>query len=91
MFMDYVPDVPAFKKLSFKNAASYLCTGKLRRTKPFYVPQFEALKALTKPEEHAKLKITMCAPEWYHLRHGEFAYDKNVYKTDGKLVATRLT
>jgi hypothetical protein len=24
-FMDYVPDVAAFKKLDFKNAASYIC------------------------------------------------------------------
>jgi hypothetical protein len=23
--MDYVPDVAAFKKLDFKNAASYIC------------------------------------------------------------------
>jgi hypothetical protein len=84
MFMDYVPDVSAFKKLAFKNAPSYICTGKLRRTKPFYVPQFEALKALTSPKEHGRLKLTMCAPEWYHLRHGEYAYDKNTYKNDGK-------
>ena len=85
MFMDYVPDVAAFKKLEFKGAASYVCTGKLRRTKPFYVEHFEALKALTKPEEHGRLKLTMCAPEWFHLRHGEYAYDKNVYKNDGTL------
>jgi hypothetical protein len=50
MFMDYVPDVAGFKKLAFKNAPSYICESKLRRTKPFYIAQFEALKALTKPE-----------------------------------------
>lgn len=26
----------------------------------------------------------MCAPEWYHLRHGEYAYPKDVYKNDGE-------
>lgn len=25
----------------------------------------------------------MAAPEWFHLRHGEFAYPKDVYKNDG--------
>ena len=90
--------------------------GKLKRTKPFYVPQFEALKALTAPEvcalalvpcppplshmltcccsfanqEHKNLKITMAAPEWFHLRHGEFAYPKDVYKNDGACACGRL-
>ncbi|KAF7799983.1 hypothetical protein EIP86_011226 [Pleurotus ostreatoroseus] len=61
--------------------------SKLERTKPFYVPQYEALKKLTKPEEHKNLKITMCAPEWFHLRHGEYAYPKDVYKTDEEYFA----
>ncbi|KAI0699462.1 UROD/MetE-like protein [Cytidiella melzeri] len=87
MFMEYVPDYIAFKKWEFKGADSYICKGKLKRTKPFYVPQFEQLKAFTKPEEHAGLKITMCAPEWYHLRHGEYAYDKNIYKNDAEYFA----
>ncbi|KAI0337149.1 UROD/MetE-like protein [Trametopsis cervina] len=87
MFMEYVPDYVGFKKFSFKGADSYICKGKLKRTKPFYIPQFEQLKALTKPEEHASIKITMCAPGWYHLRHGEYAYDKNVYKTDEEYFA----
>lgn len=26
----------------------------------------------------------MCAPEWYHLRHGEYAFNKEVYKNDGR-------
>ena len=25
----------------------------------------------------------MAAPEWFHLRHGEFAYAKEVYSNDG--------
>ena len=85
LFKDYVPDTSAFKKLSFKNAATWLCEGKLSRARPFYVPQFEQLKALTTPDEHPRLKITMCAPEWYHLRHGEYAYPKSVYANDGAL------
>ncbi|EPS99730.1 hypothetical protein FOMPIDRAFT_1024052 [Fomitopsis schrenkii] len=86
-FMDYVPDVDAFKKHNFKGAPSYICESKLKRTKPFYVGQYEALKALTKPEEHKNLKITMCAPEWFHLRHGSYAYPKSVYPTDEEYFA----
>ncbi|CCM03870.1 uncharacterized protein FIBRA_06021 [Fibroporia radiculosa] len=86
-FMDYVPDIDAFKQHNFKGAASYLCESKLKRTKPFYVGQFEALKALTEPEEHKNLKITMCAPEWFHLRHGPYAYPKSVYKNDDEYFA----
>ncbi|KZT63901.1 UROD/MetE-like protein [Daedalea quercina L-15889] len=86
-FMDYVPDVDAFKKQNFKGAASYICESRLKRTKPFYVGQYEALKALTKPEEHKNLKITLCAPEWFHLRHGPYAYPKSVYTTDDEYFA----
>jgi len=86
-FMDYVPDVEAFKQHSFKGAASYLCESKLKRTKPFYIGQFEALKKLTQPEEHKNIKITMCAPEWFHLRHGPYAYPKSVYKDDEEYFA----
>lgn len=87
MFMEYVPDVMAFQLHDFKAAASYICEGKLERTKPFYVEQFEALKALTSPEEHGRLKLTVCAPEWYHLRHGPYAYSKEAYKTDEEYFA----
>ncbi|KLO17052.1 UROD/MetE-like protein [Schizopora paradoxa] len=82
IFMTYVPDVAGFQKLDFKGADTYVCTGKLRRTKSFYGEQFEQLKKLTKPEEHKFLKLTVCAPEWYHLRHGEYAYDKSIYSND---------
>ena len=34
-------------------------------------------------QEHKNLKITMAAPEWFHIRHGEHAYPKDVYKNDG--------
>ncbi|EIN14151.1 UROD/MetE-like protein [Punctularia strigosozonata HHB-11173 SS5] len=84
LFMDYVPDVSAFKKLDFKKADSYLCKGKLKRTKPFYTSQFEYLKSITSPEEHGNIKITMCAPEWFHLRHGDYAYPKDVYANDSE-------
>ncbi|THH11224.1 hypothetical protein EW145_g811 [Phellinidium pouzarii] len=82
LLMMYVPDVVAFTSLNFHGGDTYICESKLKRTKPFYKDQFLALKSITKPEEHRSLKITMCAPEWYHLRHGEYAYPKSVYEND---------
>jgi len=29
----------------------------------------------------------VCAPEWFHLRHGPYAYDKSVYQTDEEYFA----
>lgn len=87
LFMDYVPDVAAFKQVDFHGGDSYMCEGKLSRARPMYVPQFEALKRLTAPEEHRSLKITVAAPEWFHLRHGPHAYPKDVYATDEEYFA----
>ncbi|KAI0365469.1 UROD/MetE-like protein [Pilatotrama ljubarskyi] len=85
------PRSPSQASLRFRITGSHPTRdhpqSKLKRTKQFYVPQFEALKALTAPEEHKNLKITMAAPEWFHLRHGEFAYPKDVYKNDDEYFA----
>lgn len=32
---------------------------------------------------HKNIKMTICAPEWFHLRHGSYAYEKSVYSNDG--------
>ncbi|EJD46101.1 UROD/MetE-like protein [Auricularia subglabra TFB-10046 SS5] len=92
-FKDYVPDTAAFKKQNFKNAASYLCKSKIKRPagKSLYLPQFEQLKKFVKPEEISNIKVTLCAPEWFHLRHGEYAYDKSVYATDEEYFADIVT
>ncbi|KAL7270909.1 hypothetical protein RUND412_006372 [Rhizina undulata] len=75
----YVPDIAAFTAKNTKPAATTLCTGKIKHVKSGYLPQFEALKALVAPEEVKNIKLTLAAPEWFHLRHGENAYDKSVY------------
>lgn len=28
------------------------------------------------------IKVTLAAPEWFNLRHGEHSYDKSVYAND---------
>ncbi|KAF8592041.1 UROD/MetE-like protein [Ramaria rubella] len=87
MFMTYVPDISAFKELDFKNAASYVCEKKLKRTKPFYKDQFLGLAKFVPPEEVKNIKLTMCVPHWFHLRHGPYAYPKEVYKNDEEYFA----
>jgi len=88
MFKLYVPDVAAFQQQhGFKKADSWICTGKLKRTKAFYKDQFNGLKKFVSDAEVKNLKVTFCAPEWFHLRHGEFAYRKDVYQSDEEYFA----
>ncbi|KAG6842269.1 hypothetical protein C0991_000239 [Blastosporella zonata] len=57
--------------------------GKIRRTKPFYLDQFNYLKGLVPAEDVKHIKITMCSPSWFHQRHGsDLTYDLSVYKND---------
>jgi len=90
MFKLYVPDVKAFQIESnetFKKADSWICTGKLKRVKPLYKDQFEGLKKFVSPEEVKDLKLTVCAPEWFHLRHGEHAFKTDVYSSNEEYFA----
>ncbi|KAI5793065.1 UROD/MetE-like protein [Geopyxis carbonaria] len=82
IFKMYVPDIAAFLAENTKPAATTLCTGKIKHVKSGYLPQFEAMKKYAKPEEVKNIKMTLAAPEWFHLRHGEHAYDKSVYAND---------
>ncbi|KAI9574167.1 UROD/MetE-like protein [Boletus coccyginus] len=74
IFKLYVPDIHAFVANNTKPASTTLCTGKIRYVKSGYIPQFEALKKLVHPDEVRNIKLTMVAPEWFHLRHGEHAF-----------------
>jgi methionine synthase II (cobalamin-independent) len=53
-----------------------------RHVKSGYLPQFQELAKMVAPEEVKNIKMTLAAPEWFHLRHGEHAYDKAVYAND---------
>ncbi|KIN94234.1 hypothetical protein M404DRAFT_168788, partial [Pisolithus tinctorius Marx 270] len=68
-----------FTLLDIKPAGTTLCTGKIKHVESGYLPQFEALKALVQPEEVKNIKLTLAAPEWFHLRHGEHAFKPGVY------------
>ena len=77
--------------------------GKIKRTRSWYVDEFNYTKSLVAPEVSTRLfvvggrfdrnvfqdvkniKITMCAPSWFHQRHGsDETYDLSVYKNDGR-------
>ncbi|OJT14458.1 hypothetical protein TRAPUB_8984 [Trametes pubescens] len=55
---------------------------KLKWTKPLYGEAFDFLKKLAGPENVAKLKVTLGAPEWYHFRHGKYTYEATAYASD---------
>ncbi|GAA5821826.1 hypothetical protein JCM11251_001043 [Rhodosporidiobolus azoricus] len=88
LFKMYVPDIKAFfQSHAAKPGDTMICTGKLVREKPMYRPEFERMKSLVKPEEVSNVKITLAAPEWYHLRHGEHAFSRDVYPTEKEYYA----
>ncbi|BGP19202.1 hypothetical protein JCM10213_002103 [Rhodosporidiobolus nylandii] len=88
LFKMYVPDVKGFfESHAEKPASTMLCKGKLVRNKPMYRPEFDFLAKSVAPEEVKNIKITLAAPEWYHLRHGEHAFDKAVYPTEEEYFA----
>ncbi|GAA5972550.1 hypothetical protein JCM11641_001895 [Rhodosporidiobolus odoratus] len=92
LYKVYVPDVAGFfKSHAEKPAATMLCKGKLSRRGPMYRHEFEFLAADVKPDEvtlaarnsnSCLQDHACCARRWYHLRHGEHAFDRSVYATE---------
>ncbi|KAI5480376.1 5-methyltetrahydropteroyltriglutamate-homocysteine S-methyltransferase [Pseudohyphozyma bogoriensis] len=88
IFNMYVPDIKAFfESHAEKAAATMVCTGKLERTKQMYRPEFEYLASILPADEVKNAKMTLAAPEWYHLRHGSHAYNHEIYKNDAEYFA----
>lgn len=66
-----------------KPGESVVCTGKIRHIGSTYLREWTYLKELLPPEMVPKAKITLPAPEWYHLRYKTgFAYPADVYAND---------
>ncbi|KAJ5684149.1 uncharacterized protein N7477_000494 [Penicillium maclennaniae] len=83
IFRPYAPDIAAFLEAGHKPGETVLCTGKIKHVGSTYVDQFKYLASLVPAEEVKNLKITLAAPNWYHLRYREGkAYPKNVYSSD---------
>ncbi|KAG6873566.1 hypothetical protein C0992_008618, partial [Termitomyces sp. T32_za158] len=82
-FKKYIPHIGMMYAYGVKEAETIFCSGKIKRTKPFYLDQFNYVKKLVSAEDVKHIKVTMCSPSWYHQRHGsDFTYDLSVYKND---------
>ncbi|KAL2222616.1 methionine synthase, vitamin-B12 independent [Thermoascus aurantiacus ATCC 26904] len=88
IFRMYVPDIAAFTESGHKPGETVICTGKIKHVGSTYVDQFKYLASLVPPEQVKNLKITLAAPNWYHLRYKEGrAYPKEVYSSDEEYFA----
>ncbi|KAJ7169815.1 hypothetical protein C8R46DRAFT_1090114 [Mycena filopes] len=83
-FKMYIPHVKLMSQMmNMTTMPSFYCSGKIKRTVPFYVDDFKALKSAVPPEDVSRIKINMCPPTWIHQRHGsDMTYDPAVYKSD---------
>ncbi|KAF7716861.1 Cobalamin-independent methionine synthase [Penicillium ucsense] len=85
IFRPYAPDIAAFLESGHKPGETVLCTGKIKHVGSTYVDQFKYLASLVPPADVKNLKITLAAPNWYHLRYREGkAYPKELYANDEK-------
>ena len=88
MFRLYVPDLAAFTEAGHKPGESVVCTGKIRHTGSTYTDQWNYLKNLLPAERVKEAKLTLPAPNWYHLRYQSGkAYPKDVYANDEEYFA----
>ncbi|KAI0101707.1 5-methyltetrahydropteroyltriglutamate-homocysteine methyltransferase [Nemania sp. FL0031] len=85
MFRMYVPDIAAFTESGHKPGESIVCTGKIKHVGSSYLSDWNYLKNLVPAERVKDLKITLAAPEWYHLRYKKgMAYPESVYANDAE-------
>ncbi|KAK7565065.1 hypothetical protein IWX91DRAFT_392083 [Phyllosticta citricarpa] len=89
MFRTYVPDMAAFLETNHVPGETVICVGKIRHTgKSSYISQVEHLKTLVPKERWHEIKLTLAAPNWYHLRYREGqAYPTDVYSSDEEYFA----
>ncbi|KDR73746.1 hypothetical protein GALMADRAFT_228198 [Galerina marginata CBS 339.88] len=79
----YNPEIKLLTSMGVDHEETVFCTGKIKRTKPFYVDDFKYAKALVPPEDVKFIKVTMVSPIWMHRRHGsDKTYDLSVYSND---------
>ncbi|KAI9754601.1 MAG: SAGA HAT/Core module component [Chaenotheca gracillima] len=88
IFRSYMPDIVAFTEKGHKPGESVICTGKIKHVGSTYVGQWNYLKNRLPKERWGELKLTLPAPEWYHMRYSEGrAYPKDVYNNDEEYFA----
>lgn len=71
-----------------KPGESIVCTGKIKHVGSTYIDQWNYLKNLMPEGRAGEAKLTLPAPEWYHLRYQPGrAYAKGVYANDAEYFA----
>lgn len=89
IFRPYMPDVAAFLEDKAKPGESVICVDKIKHTgHSTYVGQVEYMKTVLPKDKWGSMKLTLAAPEWYHMRYKEGkAYPKDVYSNDAEYFA----
>jgi len=84
IFRLYVPDIAAFTEANEKPGETVICDGKISHSGvSTYLPEYEYMKSITSASQRGQIKLTLAAPEWYHLRYAPGkAYPKEVYADD---------
>ncbi|KAM7186866.1 methyltetrahydropteroyltriglutamate-homocysteine s-methyltransferase [Naviculisporaceae sp. PSN 640] len=83
MFRLYVPDLAAFTEAGHKPGESIVCTGKIKHKGSTYLDQWNYLTSKLPANLVSSAKLTLPAPEWYHLRYKPgHAYPTSVYPND---------
>ncbi|KAK6603011.1 hypothetical protein H4I95_06948 [Botrytis cinerea] len=87
-FRRYVPDIDAFLEEGHKPGESVYCTGKIKHIGSTYLSQWNYLKNLLPADKIKEAKITLAAPNWYHLRYKTgHAYPQEIYPSDTEYFA----
>ncbi|KAI4211093.1 MAG: hypothetical protein LQ351_006101 [Letrouitia transgressa] len=88
LFRPYMPDISAFLEEGHGPVDSVFCVGKIKHVGSTYVDQWNFLKTLVPKERIGECKLTLAAPEWYHMRYKEGnAYPKSIYPSDKEYFA----
>ncbi|MCJ1254935.1 hypothetical protein MMC24_002751 [Lignoscripta atroalba] len=88
IFRMYIPDIAAFTEAGHKPGETVICTGKIKHVGSTYVDQWNYLKNLVPKDRVHECKLTLAAPNWYHLRYKEgLAYPKSAYSSDAEYFA----
>ncbi|KAK5069920.1 hypothetical protein LTR64_007898 [Lithohypha guttulata] len=83
IFRMYIPDIAAFTEAGYKPGETVICTGKIKHVGSTYTDQFDYVKNLVPKEDVKNIKLTLAAPNWYHLRYKQGqAYPSDVYSND---------
>ena len=84
----YMPDIAAFTEDHFKPGETVICTGKIKHVGSTYLDQWNYLKSVIPKDRVHECKLTLAAPNWYHLRYKEGkAYPRSVYSSDAEYFA----